>query len=131
MFLRNYPEPCFRFGRIVRPLLMIPYSKDLRRTLLGIMKTSKDLVILFILYFLDFFCCLWNTNSILCVGITMKAINYAQRVDVQRNWNPNTYRLDAVMLSKKFILIAYNLYVFLIPEKLRHVQYTSTPIQTD
>jgi two pore calcium channel protein 1/two pore calcium channel protein 3 len=31
--------------------MMICYSKDLRRTLLGILKTSKDLIILFILYF--------------------------------------------------------------------------------
>jgi len=31
---------------------MIPYSKDLRRNLLGIIKTSKDLIILFLLYFL-------------------------------------------------------------------------------
>lgn len=50
-FFTSYPNPTPRFGRYARPLMMIPYSKDLRRNLLGIIKTSKDLIILFILYF--------------------------------------------------------------------------------
>ena len=47
----SFPNLTPRFARYARPLMMIPYSKDLRRNLLGIIKTSKDLIILFILYF--------------------------------------------------------------------------------
>lgn len=47
----SFPALTPRFARYARPLMMIPYSKDLRRNLLGIIKTSKDLIILFILYF--------------------------------------------------------------------------------
>lgn len=47
----QYPTLTTRFATFARPLMMVPYSKDLRRNLLGIIKTSKDLIILFILYF--------------------------------------------------------------------------------
>lgn len=39
-----------RISRILRPLYMVYYSKDLRRTLKGIIKASKDLLLLFLLY---------------------------------------------------------------------------------
>ncbi|CAK69287.1 unnamed protein product (macronuclear) [Paramecium tetraurelia] len=39
-----------RFSRLIRPALMIFFSKDLRRNLKGIAKASKDLLLLFLLY---------------------------------------------------------------------------------
>lgn len=39
-----------RFSRILRTLLMPMYSKDLRRNLKGIMKASRDLFLLILLY---------------------------------------------------------------------------------
>lgn len=39
-----------RFSRICRTLLMPMFSKDLRRTLKGIMKASKDLCLLVVIY---------------------------------------------------------------------------------
>ena len=43
-------ENTTRFSRLLRPLYMVFYSKDLRRTLKGIVKASRDLLLLFLLY---------------------------------------------------------------------------------
>jgi hypothetical protein len=40
----------YRFGRVFRVIVMITYSKDLRRTLMGILHSSKNLMLLFLLY---------------------------------------------------------------------------------
>lgn len=50
-FIIHNKEPnTMRFSRILRTLLMPMYSKDLRRNLKGIMKASRDLFILILLY---------------------------------------------------------------------------------
>ncbi|CAD8206175.1 unnamed protein product [Paramecium octaurelia] len=46
----QYDQTQFRFSRLIRPFLMIFYSKDLRRNLKGIAKASRDLLLLFLLY---------------------------------------------------------------------------------
>ena len=43
-------ENTTRFSRLLRPLYMVFYSKDLRRTLKGIVKAGRDLLLLFLLY---------------------------------------------------------------------------------
>ncbi|CAD8124310.1 unnamed protein product [Paramecium sonneborni] len=46
----QYDQIQIRFSRIIRPILMVFYSKDLRRNLKGIIKASQDLILLFLLY---------------------------------------------------------------------------------
>ncbi|CAD8206226.1 unnamed protein product [Paramecium pentaurelia] len=46
----QYDQTQLRFSRMIRPILMIFYSKDLRRNLKGIANASRDLLLLFLLY---------------------------------------------------------------------------------
>lgn len=44
-------EPTLRYSRIFRAFILVSYSKDLRRNLLGILRSLKQLLILFLFYF--------------------------------------------------------------------------------
>ncbi len=44
----SYPQNTLRFGRVIRPLVLISYSKDLRRTIKGIFGSSINIIILII-----------------------------------------------------------------------------------
>lgn len=52
IFISCYPKNTLRFGRIVRPLVLISYSKDLRRTIKGIFGSSFNIIILLVFQFI-------------------------------------------------------------------------------
>lgn len=46
IYLISYPSNTLRYSRFVRPFILITYSKELRRSVKGILYSGKSLVIL-------------------------------------------------------------------------------------
>jgi succinate dehydrogenase hydrophobic anchor subunit len=65
-YITTYPDVSFRFGRIIRALLIISFSKDLRRNIKGIMNSIQILIILFLVYFIVF--AVWSFIGINLIG---------------------------------------------------------------
>jgi hypothetical protein len=65
--IARYPINTLRFGRIVRPLLLISYSKDLRRTIKGIFGSSINIIILLVFQFIVM--ALWAFMGMNTVGM--------------------------------------------------------------
>jgi len=61
-----YPNKTIRYSRAIRSFFLISYSKELRRNLVGILKSVKDLLLLFLLYVVIIF--VWTFIGINLLG---------------------------------------------------------------
>ncbi|EGR34843.1 hypothetical protein IMG5_000710 [Ichthyophthirius multifiliis] len=118
----SYPINTLRFARIIRPLQIIVYSKPLRRNFQGIIKSAKNLLIIFIFYFI--FIAFWAYVGYNTIGeIDQYVDKYS--IDYQNIWKTvnilyvvSTFDqlpdiLIPLVIQSKFYLLYYIPYILI------------------
>ncbi len=70
----SYPKSTLRFSRLLRSFFLISFSKNLRRNIKGVIGSLKNLLLLFLLYFLIIL--LWAFIGINLIGDLKDIVPY-------------------------------------------------------